>query len=219
MDDHNEALSADALRLLEEQLGRMRGMLYNYYDQFYRFLHISIVVLIVLIVVALAGVERAILLGPFYVVYVGFHSSYLFSYVILARTYATAIERRLNRHIGSDLLIAHELEAAYIFPFSRRRFVAFSPVNRGSFLSAETVQFTAGGALLFAVLSVWSIRIAWDISALWGLVYLAGLLLWGAGNLGYLMWYYFVSDYERRPRAILEACYGISFTGDDGAPF
>ncbi|MDQ3547473.1 MAG: hypothetical protein M3439_01525 [Chloroflexota bacterium] len=219
MDERREAMSPEALRLLEEQLGRMRSMLYNYYDQFYRFLYVSIVILFALMVVALAGVERAILLSPFYVIYVGFHSSYLFSYVIFARTYATAIERRLSRHVGADLLIAHELEAAYIFPISRRRFVAFSPGNRGSFLSAETVQFTATGALLFAVLSVWSIRVAWDSSFLWGLVYLVGLLVWGAGNLGYLMWYYFVSDYERRPRAILEARYGISFTGDDGAPF
>ena len=145
----------------------------------------------------------------------GFHSSYLFSYVIFARTFATAIERRMNRHLGADLMVAHELEAAYIFPFSRRRFVAFSPANPGSFLSAETVQFTVAGALLFVVVSIWSIRVVWDIGWGWGVVYLVGLGVWSLGNLGYLVWYYFVSDYERRPRQILEARYGITFTDVD----
>ncbi len=216
VNDGNEQLSSEELRLIEAQLGRMRGMLYHYYDQFYRFLYISIFILFALIVVALAGVERSIFLGPFFVVYVGFHSSYLFSYVTFARTYATAIERRLNRHYGKDLLIAHELEAAYIFPISKRRFVAFSPDNRGSFLSAETLQFTVGGAILYLVLCVWSVRLAWDIDVMWGVIYLIGLGLWSAGSLGYLMWYYFVSDYERRPREIVEARYGITYVGDDG---
>jgi hypothetical protein len=211
-------MSAEGVRLLEEQLGRMRGMLYNYYDQFYRFLNMHLIALFVLMAIALWGAERVALLLPFYAIFIGFHSSYLFSYVIFARTYATAIEKHLNAQLGDRYLVAHELEAAYIFPFSTRRFVSFSPVNPGSFLSAETVQFTLGLGALTAVFGVWATRIAWDIDQTWGLLYLAGLLVWVIGTLSYLVWYHLISDYEDRPRRILEERYGVRFITDDGSP-
>lgn len=207
-----------AVPLLAEQLGRMRGMLYKYYDQFYRFLNVHIIGLFALMAVALVAAERAALLLPFYVIFIGFHSSYLFSYVIFARTYATAIERALNRDLGGDYLVAHQLEASYIFPFSVPRFVAFSPRNPGSFLSAETAHFTAGGALLYIVFAVWGVRVAWDAGAGWGILYVLGLGLWSGISLGYLVWYHFLSDYERRPREILEQRYGIEFRTDEGRP-
>ena len=57
LEHEREPLPADGLRLLEEQLGRMRGMLYHYYDQFYRFLYISLILLFALIAIALAGLS------------------------------------------------------------------------------------------------------------------------------------------------------------------
>ena len=218
-DGQRSGIPEAAIPLLAEQLGRMRGMLYKYYDQFYRFLNVHIIGLFALMAVALVASERAALVLPFYVIFIGFHSSYLFSYVIFARTYATAIERRLNREFGDDYLVAHQLEAAYIFPFSRPRFVAFSPSNPGSFLSAETVHFTTGGALLYIVFTTWAVRVAWDEGTGWGALYAATLGLWSAGSLAYLVWYHFMSDYERRPRVILEKHYGNEFTSDDGRPF
>ncbi|RIK41723.1 MAG: hypothetical protein DCC58_12050, partial [Chloroflexi bacterium] len=88
---------------------------------------------------------------------------------------------------------------------------AFSGRNPGSFLSAETLQFAIGGGALFAVLAIWAIRVAGDQGGSWGSIYAVGLALWSVLNLGYLVWYYFVSDYERRLRSILEARYGANF--------
>ena len=198
--------------LLEAQLARMRSMLYSYYDQFFRFLNLYLIALIAIAIVSLLeSFERAILFTPFLLVYIGFHSAYLYSYVIFARNYAAALEQALNRRLGGEYLIAHELEAAFIFPLARRRFVAFAPRNPGSFLSAETAQFTFGGGLLYIVLAAWAIRSAWEAGAGWGVLYAVGLLAWSAGNGGYLLWYYFRGNYEQRLRAILEARYGVTF--------
>ncbi len=210
-------LTSEQLSVLEGQLERMRSMLYGYYDQFYRFLNIHLVSLFGLTAVGLWGVERISLLLPFYVVFIGFHAAYLYSYVIFARTYSTAIERRINAHLGGAFLVAHELEAAYIFPVSRRRFVAFSPVTPGSFLSAETVMFSSAGTLLFGVLAVWATRHAIDAGRLWGTVYAVMLIAWSAGTLGYLVWYHLRSDYEQRLRTILTARYDVSYR-EDGHP-
>jgi hypothetical protein len=210
-------ISPDALRILEQQLGRMRGLQYNYYDQFFRFLNLHLLGLFALTAVALAGFERAALLLPFWVIFIGFHSSYLFSYVTFARTYATAIEQRLNQHLGGEYLVAHQLEATYIFPISRPRMVAWSPVNPGSFLSAETVQFTVGLSALFIVFGVWGTRVAWDVGSVWGTIYVAGLAVWTAGCMGFIFWYHFISDYEARLRSVLEERYGARYTGHRGA--
>jgi hypothetical protein len=207
----------EARRLLEEQLGRMRGLHYNYYDQFFRFLNIHLVTLILVVVAALAFDERAVLLVPFYAVFIGFHSSYLFSYVTLARTYATAIEQRLNHDLGGEYLIAHQLEATYVFPISRPRFVAWSPSNRTSFLSAETVMFTGGLGLIVVITGIWGLRISWDIGSGWAVVFTALLVLWSVGCMGFVWWYHFRSDYEARLRRVLEDRYGISYVNGDGS--
>lgn len=222
MSDNNPAtqdMSPDALRILEQQLGRMRGLQYNYYDQFFRFLNLHLLGLFALMTIALIADRRAALLLPFWVIFIGFHSSYLFSYVTFARTYATALEQRINRHLGGQYLIAHQLEAAYIFPISKPRMVAWSPVNSGSFLSAETAQFTVGLSALFVVFGVWGVRIAWDISATWGLVYLLGLAVWTIGCMGFIFWHHFVSDYEQRLRTVLEERYGASYMDNRGASY
>lgn len=215
----SHSLSPDALRILEQQLGRMRGLQYNYYDQFFRFLNLHLLGLFALMAVALVADRRAALLLPFWVIFIGFHSAYLFSYVTFARTYAIAIEQRINRHLGSDVLVAHQLEATYIFPISKPRMVAWSPVNAGSFLSAETAQFTVGLSALFLVFGVWGSRVAWDISARWGVVYVLGLALWAVGCMGFVLWHHFVSDFEARLRAVLEERYGARYMGDRGESY
>lgn len=204
--------SNDAAAVLERQLERMRSMQFGYYDQFFRFVNLNIVALLALVVVSLHSDFRlAALIAPFYLLYIGMHSAYLYSYIIFARTYALALEQALNRQFGAPILVAHELEAAYLFPLAPRRFVAFSGRNPGSFLSAETLQFAVGGGVLFAVVAVWAIRVAGDQEDPWGPIYSAGLGLWSVLNLGYLVWYYFISDYEKRLRSILEARYGTDF--------
>jgi hypothetical protein len=213
-----DSLPADARVALEAQLNRMRGMLYGYYDQFYRFLNVQIVAILAVLAAALVFDRRLALVLPFHIVFVGFHSAFLFSYVSLARMFATAIERRLNRHFRSDYLIAHQLESAYIFPMTRRRFVAFSPANPGSFLSAETAQFTFAGGLLYVVSAVWAIRVALDQGTLWGMLYTLAMGLYSLGCLGYLIWYHYFGEYERRLRTILERRYDVNLESEREIP-
>jgi hypothetical protein len=196
----------------------MRGMLYGYYDQFYRFLNVQIVALLAVLAAALIWDRRLALVLPFHIVFIGFHAAFLFSYVGMARLYATALERRLNRHYRGEYLIAHQLEASYIFPMTRRRFVAFSPANPGSFLSAETAQFTFAGGLFFCVTTVWAIRVALDRGTLWGMLYTLAMGAYSLGCLGYLVWYHYFGEHERRLRTILERRYDVNLESEREFP-
>ena len=140
-------LSPDALRILEAQLTRMRGMLYRYYDLFFRFVSGGLVASGTLFIGAFwQPTQAAALLLPFVIMYVGFHAANLFSYVIFARTHAAAIERRINREVGAEVLVAHRLEEIYFGAPGDPRLVAGSLRRPLTMLAAETWHFTIAGA-------------------------------------------------------------------------
>ena len=89
------ALPPEGLRVLEAQLGRVRSMLYRYYELFFRFTGAGLVAVGALFIGAFwQPTQAAALILPFVILYVGFHASYLFSYVIFARTFAAARRSR-----------------------------------------------------------------------------------------------------------------------------
>ena len=104
-------LSPDALRVLEAQLVRMRGMLFRYYDLFFRFVSGGLVASGALFIGAFwQPTQAAALLLPFVILYVGFHAANLFSYVIFARTHAAALSHESELRLalgarGSDVPI------------------------------------------------------------------------------------------------------------------
>jgi hypothetical protein len=209
-------LPPDGLRLLEAQLSRMRSMLYRYYELFYRFVSGGLVAVGVLFIGAFwPPTQAAALLLPFVILYIGFHASYLFSYVIFARTFAAALERRINRELGSEVLVAHRLEEVYFGAPADPRLVAGSLRRPLTMIAAETWHFTVVGAALFVVSAFMAhatVQRVGDPFATW---YVPALVGWALLNGAYLAWYFIV---RRSPGSRWPSWPASSPTRSDGPP-
>jgi hypothetical protein len=204
-----EPLSADGLRVLEAQLGRMRAMIFRYYELFFRFTGGGLVAVGVLFVAAFIPQTRAAaLILPFVILYIGFHASYLFSYVIFGRTYATALERRINDELGAELLVAHRLEETYFGAPGDPRFVAASLRRPLTMLAAETWHFTIVGAALFVVSMLVGNLTAQQLGEPWSTWYAPVAIGWAVLNGAYLVWYFVGRRDQRAIEGILVDAYG-----------
>lgn len=184
-------LTPGGLRLLEAQLGRMRAMLHRYYELFFRFIGMGLVAVGVLFIGAFFGPTQAAgMLLPFVTIYVGFHAAHLFSYVIFARTYAAAIERRINRELGTDILVAHRLEEVYFGAPGDPKLVAASLRRPFTMLAAETWHFTFAGAALFGVGTLIGHATVLRVGEPWSILYVPVVLGWAVLNGAYLAWYF-----------------------------
>jgi hypothetical protein len=202
-------LGPDGLRILEAQLGRMRAMVYRYYALFYRFTGAGLVAVGALFIGAFwTPTQAAALLLPFAILYVGFHAASLFSYVIFARTYAVALERRINRELGADLLVANRLEEAYFGAPGDPRFVAASLRRPLTMIAAETWHFTVAGAALFGVSALLGNAVAGRVGEPWSTLYLPVVVAWAILNGAYLVWHFVVRRDQRALEAILSDAYG-----------
>lgn len=210
-----EPLAGDELRLLEAQLGRMRGMIFRYYELFFRFTAGGLVASGVLFVAAFfPPTQAAALLLPFAILYVGFHAAYLFSYVIFARTYAAALERRINAGLGKDVLIAHRLEEVYFGAPGDPKVVA-APIGRPlTMLAAETWHFTVAGAAFFAVGTLIANATVARIGEPWSTFFVPAVLAWAAVNGVYLAWYFGRNRDQRALEELLTEAY-VSAAGEE----
>lgn len=203
-----EPLPPDGLRLLEGQLGRMRSMLYRYYELFYRFVSAGLVAVGALFIGAFwPPTQAGALLLPFVILYIGFHAASLFSYVVFARTFASAIERRINREIGADLLVAHRLEAVYFGAPGDPKLVAASLRHPLTMLAAETWHFTIAGAALFAVGTMLGNSTVQQLGAPWSQLYVPVVIGWALLNGAYLLWHFIGRRDQRAIEALLVDAY------------
>jgi hypothetical protein len=205
----SEPLTPDGLRILEAQLARMRGMVYRYYELFFRFVAGGMVAVGVLFVGSFwAPTQAGSLLLPLVILYVGFHASYLFSYVVFARTYAAALERRINRALGDELLVAHRLEEAYFGAPGDPRVVAASLRRPLTMLAAETWHFTIVGAALFVVSVLLANATVQRVGEPWSTFYTPVVIGWALLNGAYLAWHFIGRRDQRELESILEDAYG-----------
>ena len=203
-------LPPDGLRLLESQLGRMRAMLYRYYELFYRFVSGGLVVVGALFIGAFwPPTQAGALLLPFVILYIGFHAASLFSYVVFARTFASAIERRINREIGADVLIAHRLEVTYFGAPGDPKVVAGSLRRPLTMLAAETWHFTIAGAALFGVATLLGSATVQRLGAPWSQVYVPVVIGWALLNGAYLLWYSVGRRDQRAIEVLLDEAYDL----------
>ena len=94
------------------QLRRMRAMNYRYHALFFRYINAFVALSALLFAASLLEPLRAaVLLVPHLILYAAMQGAFHFHYIIFARRFARALERKLNRD-----LIAHELEEQYLFP-------------------------------------------------------------------------------------------------------
>ena len=194
----------DAASLAAAQLRRMRGMNRYYHERFFADVRFVIIGVTALFVVGWWEVPLAFLLIPPLALIGAAQTAFDASYLIFSRHYAERLERYLNERTESTVLIAHELEANYLFPLSSRKIVTAAFGRQFSWFGFMTLFYTALGVLAFA----FGLALGWhsliDAGTGWALAYLASL---GATGIAALVvgWWWFVGGVgERRLSSVLD---------------
>ncbi len=208
--DRTRLTEAEAieLQLLADQLRRMRGMLFAYSDLFFRTIrNWAFLVIILLVASTIEPFGAAVIPVPFIVPFAFLETGYLFYYAVFARRHAERLEQAINERFGHDVLVAHRLEAAYFYPPDRPKVAAFSLARPTGFMSAMTLGYSAGAAILWAAgmvgLAGWAADAGSDVAAL----LVPGALVWTAVIVLYLAWTFLVRPDERRFEAVLRDAY------------
>lgn len=95
------------LRLLADQLDRMRAMLFGYSERFFERIRTWTLVTLTLLVVGASGFAPAAFVPvPFLVPFAFLETGYLFSYTVFARRHAERLERAINERFGREVLAA-----------------------------------------------------------------------------------------------------------------
>lgn len=186
------------LALLNDQLVRMRGMLYGYSALFFARIRDWAMVTLALLVIGSTDVApAAVAFVPFLVPFAFLETGYLFFYTVFARRYAERLERRINNLLGDEVLIAHRLEAAYFYPPDAPKVAALSFGNLAGFVSASTIGYTVGAGLLWIAGFTGLLEFADGLTGLAPFLVPAALV-WTAAIAGYLVWTFLTRHDERR---------------------
>jgi hypothetical protein len=109
----------DRLTILHHQLVRMRSMDAMYHRRFFSDVRFITLLVLGLFVIAWTVNEALLLLIPFVALIGACQTAFDASYLIFARRYAAALERRINALAGTELLVGSRLEDAYLFSLDR----------------------------------------------------------------------------------------------------
>lgn len=202
------------LRLLADQLDRMRGMLFGYSERFFERIRTWTLVTLTLLIIGASGLAPvAFVPVPFLVPFAFLETGYLFFYTVFARRHAERLEQAINERFGREVLAAHRIEAAYFYPPERAKVAAFSFGNPLGMMSAMTLGYTAGAALLWVAgmlgLADWVETQGQTMFPVSGLVgYLVPLALaWTAIIAAYLVWAFLTRRDEDRLVRELDSAY------------
>jgi hypothetical protein len=204
---------ATELRLLEAQLERMRGMLFGYSSLFFATIRNWTFLSIGLLVLGWSDVlPAAVVPVPFIVPFAFLETGYLFWYTVFARRHAERLEQAIDARLGADVLVAHRLEAAYFYPLDAPKLAGFSLGNPLGFMSAMTVGYSVGAALIWAAGLT---STAAYVQALGGGIFEGGLVglvipaavAWTAVIAAYLVWASLRRADEERLLVALDAAY------------
>ena len=206
----------EELRLLGDQLTRMRGMLFGYSERFFERIRTYLVLTLALLVVAGSGVfPAAIIAVPFLVPFAFLETGYLFFYTVFARRHAEYLERAINARLGRDVLVAHRLEAAYFYPPDAPKIAGISLGNPLGMMSATTLGYTVGAALLWITGMVGLLDLPNRIPAEWSESQAAATpaialaaLVWTAAIAGHLVFAFLTRRDEKKLVAELDRSYG-----------
>jgi hypothetical protein len=194
------------LRLLEQQLERMRGMLGAYSGLFFR--QITIWGVVSLLILALSGLSSGAPIGfllTFIVPFAFLEAGYTFYYTVFARRHAEFIEKSINARFSRAVLPAHRLEAAYFYPPDAPKLSFLSFARLSGYGSVMTIGYSVAALLL------------WGAGMEEGLTQVAAgsldpALIWAAaawtlGVTAFLLWHFLAKRDEKRLLVELKASY------------
>jgi len=218
------ALDPEELRLLADQLTRMRGMLFGYSERFFERIRTWTVVTLALLVLGSTEIAPAAIIAvPFLVPFAFLETGYLFFYTVFARRHAEYLERSINARFGREVLVAHRLEAAYFYPPDAPKIAALSLGRPLGMMSVMTIGYTAGAAMLWLAgmigLADWVGRVH-DVFFTWPPPWLVDVIVpaalaWTVVIAAYLVWSFLTGHDEARLLAELDASYPSSPAATD----
>jgi hypothetical protein len=200
-----DAIDEAEIRLLAEQLTRMRGLLAAYSALFFGRIRDWTLVTLALLVLAMADVApAAVVLVPFLVPFAFLEMGYLFYYTVFARRFAERLEVRLNERLGREVLIAHRLEAAYFYPPEGPKVAALSLGRPLGMVSVSTIGYTVGAGLLWITGFVGLLEVTRGTDGVGGLIPILAVA-WTGAIAGYLVWTFLTRHDEARLVRALDA--------------
>ncbi len=194
------------LRLLEQQLERMRGMLGAYSGLFFR--QITVWGVVSLVILALSGLSAGAPIGfllTFIVPFAFLEAGYTFYYTVFARRHAEFIEKSINARFGRTVLPAHRLEAAYFYLPDAPKLSFLSFARLSGYGSVMTIGYSVAALLLWgAGMEEGLAQVAaggLDQALIWT------ALAWTLGVTAFLLWHFLAKRDEKRLLVELKASY------------
>ena len=194
------------LRLLEQQLERMRGMLGAYSGLFFR--QITVWGVVSIVILALSGLSAGAPIGfllTFIVPFAFLEAGYTFYYTVFARRHAEFIEKSINARFGRAVLPAHRLEAAYFYPpdTPKLSFLSFARLN--GYGSVMTIGYSVAALLLWGAGMEEGLAQVVAGSLDPALIWAAAA--WTLGVTAFLLWHFLAKRDEKRLLVELKASY------------
>lgn len=193
-------MTGDTTRVAEQQLQRMRGMTVFYHRRFFADVWLTVLTWLGLLIAGDFGADRAFVALPFVALFGAVLTAFDASYLIFARHYAAALERRLNQVVGKTVLVGAELEDNYLFRLRERKLVTIG--SHFTWFGFVTAFFTALGILGYALGLHLGLE-ATEGQPATGL-FLAALGIVTVASLGTGLWWFVFGAGERRLTEILD---------------
>ena len=138
----------DEIKLLENQLKRMRSMNRFYHLQFLNDVRFYFFIGLVSLIISI-NYDKTLYLLPlislFGSVILAFHAYFL----IFSRNYSEYIEKKINHLLKKDVYITHKLENKYFFPIQDKKIVVAKLGKNYSWFSFVTLFITFYGISLY----------------------------------------------------------------------
>ena len=138
----------EEIKLLENQLKRMRAMNKFYHLQFLNDVRYFFAIGIVSLIFSF-NYEKTVYLLPlislFGSVILAFHAYYL----IFSRHYSEFLEKKINKLSKSQIFITHELENSYFFPLNDKKIVVAKLGKNFTWFSFVTLFITFYGICVY----------------------------------------------------------------------
>ncbi len=174
-----------------------------YHERFFSDVRFTTTAALALFVVGAWEVPLAFLLVPPVALLGAAQTAFDASYLIFSRHYATTLEKRLNKSAGANVLVAHQMEASYLFPLNTRKIVVAELGSGFSWFGFMTLLYTAAGVAAFA----FGLALGWstlmDAGDAWPVAYLGTLGMLGISSLVVGVWWFVGGVGERRLAAVL----------------
>ena len=139
----------DEIKLLENQLKRMRSMNRFYHLQFLNDVRYFFVIGLISLIISFNS-DKTLYLLPLIAIFgsviLAFHAYYL----IFSRNYSEFIEKKINRLLNKETYITHKLENLYFFPIQDKKIVVAKFGKDFSWFSFVTLFITFYGISLYA---------------------------------------------------------------------